>query len=118
MLDHEDAVERVRQDHGLVEAAMESRRVEQVAGRFGTTSFRQGYRSGWWDAVSWLLNTQTHAPDLTDAEWLGEIRKGRGSVYWPVFAADPTFKADCPTCGFQRLFDAEGVCPDCGWEMT
>lgn len=108
----------IREDHGLVEAAHESARVlYDVDGRYGSASYRQGYRSGWWDAVRWLLKTQGEASGLTDVEWLEELRKGRDSIYWPVFDADPAFPADCATCGRQRVFTVEGVCPECGWVL-
>lgn len=108
---------RVREDHGLVQAEQESLWWEAVGRQSLGVSAKQGHRTGWWSAVEWVLRTQTAMDDLTEGQMLAELRKGAGSVFWPLFAADPKFWVDCPTCRVRVLIDAEGLCPACAHEF-
>lgn len=108
----------IREDHGAAEGAAESSWWDEQGGRnrFGVSAL-QGYRAGWWAGVEWLLNQQNRIDELTDGQMLAELRKGPGSVYWPIKSDDASFWADCPGCRRPRLIDAEGLCRECGHEF-
>lgn len=111
------SLERVREDHGLTQAAWETERRNQLDPLGGFTMWSRGYRGGWWDAVSWLLTAQQQIDDLTVGQLLAELRKGPGSIYWPVKSGDPRFWGDCPRCHRPVLIDAQGLCPECAHEF-
>lgn len=104
-------IQRIRTDHALTEAAAETAAWEPHRGRMGV-SWHQGYRAGWWDAVTWVLETQAGWEGLTEAEAILELGKGAGSVYWPLFRDDPRIFADCPRDG-RITVSAEGTCDRC-----
>lgn len=109
---------RILQDHATELGQLEDRARRRNGEAYSSTMWTRGYRQATADVIAWVWHLQSRVNELTDVEYLEELRKGAASLYWPVIGADPTFPADCPTCGFQRLFDAEGLCPECGWEMT
>ena len=107
----------IRADHGLAQAAYETRRVKALAGRMGDVGLRQGLRRGFWDGVAYVLNLQHDMENLTAAQLVAELRKGDGSIYWPVKSDDPRFWDVCDRCRTRQLFDAAGICPNCGMEV-
>ena len=109
-----DASEQLRTDHGLAQAAAESRAYDRS--RMGV-SFRQGHRTAWWQAVQWVLTQQLMWDDLTESEAIHELRKGSGSIYYPLFSADPKITADCPRDG-RTVVDATGICDHCFYEFA
>ncbi|RLK47648.1 hypothetical protein [Microbacterium telephonicum] len=115
----EQNLTQIREDHGLAQANAETVAVRAMAERYGTVSYRQGHRRGWWDGIAWLLHQQTTGFDaLTITELVVELRKQDGSIYWPIKHGDPTFWAVCDRCRTNQLFTAEGVCPGCGQDLT
>ena len=112
------SLNQIRQDHGAAEARMETLHRRQNGEAFHSVMWERGYRKGWWAAVAWVLEQQHRFDALDASEALAEIRKGPGSIYWPIKSGDPTFHADCPTCGHPTLIDTEGLCRDCGWELN
>lgn len=106
----------IRADHGMVQARHESATWQKHRHLYGV-SFNQGHRRAWWAAVQWLLKQQAAWDDLTESEALAELRKGSGSIYYPIFKADPTIWADCPNHG-RTAITAEGICPHCAYEWT
>lgn len=80
-------------------------------------SAKQGHRSGYWRGVEDVLTMQLAVDDLSQGELLGELRKGSGSVFWPLLVHDPKFWADCPRCERRVLIDMEGLCPECAYEF-
>lgn len=117
-MQHEQALDRIRTDHGLVQAAHETAAVEAMQGRYGTVSYRQGHRRGFWDGVMWLLHQQLRIDDLSGGELARELAKETGSIFWPVKAADPKFWWLCDRCRTRQLFDARGLCDNCGHDIT
>ena len=110
-------LEQLQADHGLTEAAAESEAWDAWGRhRFGV-SWRQGYRTAWWAAVTWLLEQQMQVDELTEGQMLAELRKGPASIYWPIKADDPRFYADCPRCRRPVLIDARGLCDTCAYEF-
>lgn len=107
----ETATEQLRADHGLAEATHEDRAWRQVKERYGV-SYTQGFRAGWWDAVEWLLARQHDWDALTPAEHVAELRKGSGSIFHPLFAADSVVFADCPNDGRVPITKS-GTCDHC-----
>ncbi|MGW9587464.1 hypothetical protein [Microbacterium sp. NPDC055455] len=108
-----DASNQLRADHGLAQAAAETRAYDRT--RMGV-SYKQGHRRGWWDAIEWVLAQQLEWDNLTETEAIEELRKGQGSVFWPLFRDDPTVRIDCERDG-PVVVTAEGYCPHCGWEV-
>lgn len=109
---------RIREDHWRPQTNSEdtlwaSRKHTSSLG----TQLKQGHRTGWWEAVEWVLNTQLAIDELTQGELLAEIRKAEGSVFWPLLSADPTLHAECPRCGRGVVIDKEGLCPECAYEF-
>lgn len=111
-------MDRIRADHAQAFAEIEDHLWERYGHTRYGASFRQGVRWAIPAAIEWLLTQQHAIDDLTVPELIEELRKREGSIYWAVKAADPTFHADCPTCGYRTLTDAEGLCRDCGYDHT
>ena len=74
----------LREDHGLAQAGHESTAWEANRNHFGV-SFKQGHRTGWWDAVRWVLAQQELWAHLPKSEQDHERSKGLGSVFYPLF---------------------------------
>ena len=110
----EKADEQLRTDHGMAQAYAESASVNSH--RWGS-SWRQGHRTGWWQGVEWVLNAQTGWDGLTEYEAITELRKGSGSIYWPLFREDPVLVIECPEDG-RVTIGVQGFCDACGWEVT
>ena len=106
----------LRTDHGLAQAAAATTAWAGNQHRFGV-SWHQGHREGWWAAVEWLLHAQTGWEAATEYEAILELRKGSGSIYYPLFYTDPTVWIQCPEDG-RTVVDREGLCRECGWEVT
>ena len=113
-----EQMEQIRADHGRAEANAETQWWEnhQANLRFGVSAL-SGFRAGWWAAIEYVLDQQNRIDDLTVGELLTELRKGPGSLYWPLKADDPTFWADCPRCHTRVLLDIEGFCRECAHEF-
>lgn len=111
-------MDRIRADHGLVQVAFEDA-LWAASGHTSSlgTQLKQGSRKTWWAAVEWVLRLQHTFEDLTEGELLGELRKGPGSVFWPLLSEDPTMIADCPRCEHAVVIDKEGLCPQCAYEF-
>lgn len=110
-------MERIKSDHGMAQAHVETVRLAQAKHLVGTVSYSQGHRTGWWDAIRWLLASQEEWDSLTAGAALEELRKGDGSIYWPVFADDKCIWVDCPGCEKPTLIDAQGLCPECAHDF-
>ena len=115
MVAEEATLNQIRADHGMEQARMETARYAQAGLSFGV-SYKQGYRVAWWDAVAWLLRTQNGFDQLTSEEALLELRKGEGSIYWPLLRDDPRISLDCPG-GHRTVVGIEGICDECGREV-
>lgn len=109
-------MERIRADHGLAQARLETQRWDVQQHRLGT-SFKQGHRSGFWDGVHHTLTLQAQVEDLDPDEWLAELDKGEGSIYSTVLAADPHLRLDCPRCDTTTVVDRAGRCDHCGHDF-
>lgn len=46
---------RLREEYGLAQAAAELVAVKRIGNRYGTVSYRQGHRTGFWDGVRFAL---------------------------------------------------------------
>lgn len=46
---------RLREEHGLAQADAELVAVKRIGNRYGTVSYRQGHRTGFWDGVRFAL---------------------------------------------------------------
>lgn len=86
-------------------------------GRYPLTTYSRSQEAAFRAAIELTKTVQLDTGNLTDIEYLEELRKGPQSIYWPVMAGDPTFPANCHGCGRQRIFDSRGVCDVCGWEL-
>lgn len=54
---------RIKEVHGLAQAAKESQHADPLAARVGTKLFRDGHRKGFWDGVEYAL---THREVLAE----------------------------------------------------
>lgn len=104
-----DAAETLRTDHGLTQAHAETTSYDRS--RHGV-SWKQGHRVAWWQAVEWVLQTQLGWDALTEAEAITELRKGTGSLFYPLFSTDPRIWVDCPRDG-RITVSKEGTCDRC-----
>lgn len=71
----------IREEHAMVQAEAESRAVEAIAGRYGTVSYKQGHRRGFWDGVQFAHENLAYEPPTDDerealATVLDEIHDG------------------------------------------
>jgi aryl carrier-like protein len=111
-------MEPIRIDYGYQQQAREDLLWKQRGHTLGLgTQLKQGHRTAWWQAVEWVLNLQHGMDDLTQGQLLRELRKGNGSIYAPLLAADPTINAECPRCNQTVVIDREGICPQCTYEF-
>src|SRR6188768_958712 len=94
-----DNAKQLRADHGLIQQRREDEAWAAGRHHFGV-SFKQGYRTAWWDAIEWVLNQQARWSDITEHEALRELAKGSGSIYFPFFADDPKLRVECPQDGW------------------
>jgi hypothetical protein len=111
-----DNAKQLRADHGLIQQRREDEAWQAGRHHFGV-SFKQGYRTAWWQAIEWVLNQQARWGDITEHEAILELRKGSGSVYFPFFADDPHIILDCPNCGRVSV-GVEGYCDQCTYEWN
>jgi len=109
-------LQRIRQDHGLAQSRCETERWDVQQHRYGV-SFKQGHRSGFWDGVLHTLTVQSQVDDLDPDEWLAELDKGEGSIYFPVLAPDPHRTLDCPRCDTTTIVGRAGRCDHCGHDF-
>lgn len=102
----------LREDHGLAQAAAETAAFSRDR---HAESFKQGHRVAWWQAVEYVLTRQAEWDTLTEGEAIAELRKGRGSIFFPLFEPDPRVWISCPRDG-RVTVGAEGYCDGCGYE--
>lgn len=76
--------ERWRTDHGLTQSRWETYRWEQHGIHHFGVSWKNGYRTGFWDALAWVLAEQAKVDSLTAGEIDEERSKGAGSIFWPL----------------------------------
>lgn len=110
-------MDRIREDHGHAQAAHETRTVRAIGNRYGTTSLRQGLRHGFWAGIEYALTYQAGIDNLTTEEFLAELRKGDGSLIFPIKSVDPSFWGVCPNCHSETLIDVDG-CTSCQDPLT
>ncbi|KTS90695.1 hypothetical protein NS183_07910 [Microbacterium testaceum] len=111
-------MDRIRQDHATAQQQHEDamwHRNGHTTG-LGVTP-KQYHRASWWAAVEYVLNLQHAVDTLPIGEVLTELRKGNGSIYAPVLAADPKIKTQCPRCDMWTVIDVEGICGNCTYEF-
>jgi hypothetical protein len=80
-------------------------------------SYKTGHRRGFWDGVLYVLQQQALWDSLTEGEAIEELRKGQGSLFWPLFRDDPKILADCPRDG-KTAVGIEGLCDHCLYDFT
>lgn len=106
-------LDRIREDHAREFAAIETRIVDKYQHLYGTVSLRQGVRHATREVLEWVLATQRAMDRLDTADMVAELRKGAGSLYYPLFEHDPAIWLECPRCDMRTLHTADG-CSDCG----
>lgn len=104
----------LRQDHGLAQAAAETAAFSRDR---HAESFKQGHRTGWWQAVEYVLTLQTMWDELTEGDAILELRKGRGSIYYPLFREDARVWVDCPRDGRVTVTES-GICDRCLYNFS
>ncbi|MDR7189744.1 hypothetical protein J2Y46_002570 [Microbacterium sp. BE35] len=104
----------LRTDHGLAQAQAETLAFDRNR---HAESFKQGHRAGWWAAVTYILTRQAEWDELTESEAIRELRKGHGSIYFPLFKDDPRVWADCPRDG-RVVVTESGICDGCLYDFT
>jgi hypothetical protein len=72
---------KVREEHGLAQAHAETRAVAAIANRFGTVSYKQGHKRGFWDGVQFALE------NLAQPEAPAPARAPQGELTVVEFAA-------------------------------
>lgn len=77
---------------------------------------RHGFNGGWDAAKKWVRDQFDAWEDFTVGEALLELRKGRESLFFPLFRHDPTLWADCPEDG-RVVITVEGYCDACGFDF-
>lgn len=106
----------IKADHGLAQVRCETERWNVQQHRLGV-SFKQGHRSGFWDGVAYTLAMQAKVDELDIDEWLAELDKGEGSLYFTVLAPDPTRRVYCPGDDAFTVINRGGVCDACGYDF-
>lgn len=86
-------------------------------GRYPLTTYTRSQETAFKAAIEMTKTAQLGAGDMSDVEYLTELRKGPLSIYWPVMEADQTFPAYCAGCWRQHVFDERGICDETGWEL-
>lgn len=89
---------------------------KEYTGHLGTAP-KHAFQDGFWAGVQTVLDLQHAIDDLTQGELLAELRKGDGSIFWPLLSADPTIAVECPRCDRSVVINREGICPGCRHEF-
>jgi len=110
----ERAMQRILTDHAATFSKAETRERRRNGEAFTSVMWSRGWRAAVETIVPLLIHEQSRWGDLTEQEALTELRKGTGSIWWPVFRNDPTIQADCPPCGRPVVVGVEGICQHCG----
>nr|WP_278101130.1 hypothetical protein [Microbacterium proteolyticum] len=109
---------RIREDHGRAQQRHEDAMWHSSGHTNGLgTTAKQYHRASWWAGIEYVLNLQHDIDNMPAGELLAELRKGAGSIYWPLKSGDPTFWTRCPRCNVWGLLDIEGICPTCTYEF-
>lgn len=109
-------IDRVWADHKLAIAGLLSDWwAKNIA--FWGSSAKQGYLAGARAGIQYVLDLQHQVDAMPAGELLTELRKGDGSIYWPLFSADPKFWTVCPRCHVAIKVDVDGVCENCTHEI-
>jgi hypothetical protein len=109
-------LDRVWDDHGHPIAKILSTWWEKNIFRWGSSA-KNGFLEGAKAGIQYVLNLQHQVDNLPVGELLTELRKHEGSIYWPLYSADPKFWAPCPRCHTTVLVDVEGICSECTYEI-
>ena len=117
MVADEEATRQILTDHHVELASLETRERQRNGATYSSAMWTRGFRQAVEAVIPWLLWKQRRMDELTAQELIAELRKGPGSVYWPVKEADPQFWAVCDRCRTSQLFTASGVCPCCGDDL-
>src|SRR3546814_567497 len=70
---------------------------------------REAFTAG----AQWAKRTQALWDTLPTDEAIWELRAGRTSIFYPLFAEDPAVWANCARCHDRVVITAQGVCPAC-----
>lgn len=109
-------VDRIWEDHGLTLTQRMTDWWTKHFTRWGSSA-KQGYMAGAKAGVQYVLNLQHQVDNLPVGELLTELRKHEGSIYWPLYSADPKFWAPCPRCHIATKVDVNGICEHCTYEI-
>ena len=117
MVTEEQAMNQVRADHGQAAARTLTALHRKMSTLGGFVMLDRGFLQGWWAGIAWVLHMQNHEYDnLTATEAITELRKGEGSIYWPIKKDDPRLWVDCPE-GHRTLVGVEAICDEHGIEV-
>lgn len=89
---------------------------ERAFTRWGTSA-KQGYLAGAKAGIQYVLNLQHQVDVMPVGELLTELRKGDGSIYWPLYSHEPRFSSPCPRCHVTTVIDVDGICEHCAYEI-
>lgn len=109
-------LDRIWEDHALTIQQRLNAWWEKHITRWGSSA-KQGYLAGAKAGIEYVLNLQHQVDNLPVGELLTELRKHEGSIYWPLYSADPKFWAPCPRCHIATQVDVQGICEHCTYEI-
>lgn len=108
-----DTADQLWEDHGLAQAHAET----HTAPNRHTVMWRDGHRTGFKAALLYAYNTLLMWDSLTEGEAITELRKGTGSLFYPLFKDDPRVWVDCPRDG-RVTVSKEGTCDRCLFDFS
>lgn len=109
----ERAKEQILADHGMALARIRTATRPRALG--GYVMYDRGFWAGAQAAIQYMYEQLVDGWESMPAhEAVEELRKGDGSLFYPLFADDPAIWADCPTDG-RVTVTVEGFCDSCGF---
>lgn len=77
------------------------------------TTMGGAQREAFLSAAQWVKRTQLLWDTLPTDEAIWELRAGRTSTFYPLFADDAAVWASCPRCEERVIVRAAGTCEHC-----
>lgn len=114
-------------DHGYPIERLNDHGARDHGAIYYSRMWDRGYREGARQAIGYILGHQLHRfHDLTVPELISELRKGAGSIYYPIIhtidpGENPQINVECPSdlvhpAGSLQPVTRDGYCLTCSYD--
>lgn len=99
------------------------RQAGQIAGLRPLTSVGRAQREAYLQGIRDVLTLQGGWDTNPAPESIWELRRGKQSIFYPLFQGDPTIWVECPSGrehlpGARVTTDHRGECSTCGYDLV